>query len=186
MAAAGSADGTFPASLATLARAIACCSSLERSTPHVLVTGIGKSGAVASRLAISLRSLGIRAGWVHGNEWHHGDFGAAGPGDLVIALSHSGRTVELIDVAARLTARGVGVASITGNASSPLARASNIAHLHAPASNELLGVVPTRSICAQEAVANALLSLVADALCLTKEGFQKHHPGGSIGGGASR
>jgi arabinose-5-phosphate isomerase len=137
---------------------------------------------VAGRLALSLRSIGIRASFVHGSEWVHGDLGVAGAGDVAVLLSHSGRTPELVDTASHLAARGVHVASITGDDRSPLAQASGLAHLLAHAQSELLGAVPTRSVVAQEAVVNGLLAAVVEASGLTAGEFRRHHPGGAIGG----
>jgi arabinose-5-phosphate isomerase len=139
---------------------------------------------VAGRLAISLRSIGIRASFVHGSEWHHGDLGVAGAGDVVVLLSHSGRTAELVDVGARLTSKGVHVFAITGNADSPLAGVASSGYLLAASGPELLGTIPTRSIVAQEAVANAVVSAVAASLGLTIEQFKHNHPGGAIGAAA--
>ena len=156
------------------------CRSCTPSTPHVYTTGIGKSGAVAARFAISLRSLGIRASFAHGAEWTHGDLGAAGPGDVIFAFSHSGKTAELLDMTTRLTAKQCTVFSITNDGDSPLAVASR-AHFPAPAPGELLGSVPTRSIVAQEAVCNALLSAFAAATRMSHADFKANHPGGSIG-----
>ena len=168
-------------SLSQLANHIMGCAAAAAASPHVFVSGLGKSGAVAGRLAASLRSLGIRANFIHGAEWSHGDVGVAAPGDLLLLISHSGRTGELVDAAVCLAARGVGVASITGDADSPLARASTVGHLLARATGELLGAVPTRSIVAQEAVANGLLTVVADGMGVTLAAFRLNHPGGAIG-----
>ena len=148
-------------------------------------SGLGKSGAVAARLAISLRSIGLRAAFVHGAEWAHGDLGGAGPGDAALLFSHSGKTAELVDAAARLRARGVAVFAVTGDSASALARAAAAGHLPAPAAGELLGAVPTRSIVAQEAVANAVLSAVVAETALSREAFRENHPGGAIGAAAA-
>jgi len=148
-----------------------------------LCSGLGKSGAVAARLAMSLRSVGVRASFVHGAEWTHGDLGGAGAGDAAILFSHSGRTPELVAVAELLRKRSVHVVAVTGcDGSSPLARAAHD-HLPAPARDDVRGApVPARSIVAQEAVANALVCAAAEALALTRAGFVENHPGGAIGG----
>jgi len=169
------------AAVATHAR----CAPHTVSCPSTLARCAGKSGAVAARLAISLRSIGVRASFVHGSEWVHGDLGGVGAGDVALLLSHSGRTVELVDVARRLAAKRVVVAAITSDAASPLAAAA-AAHFLALGEGELLGRVPTRSVVAQEAVANALLTAVAQAGGLTAAGFAAHHPGGAIGADVAR
>jgi arabinose-5-phosphate isomerase len=154
-------------------------------SPHVFVTGVGKSGAVAARMAMSLRSLGVRASFVHGSEWHHGDLGTLRRGDVLISFSHSGRTAELVDVVSRAGAAGVRAYAVTGDAGSPLALAG-VGHVAAPAAGELLGRVPTRSVVVQEAAANAVLSAVVAALQLTPEAFKANHPGGAIGAAPAR
>jgi D-arabinose 5-phosphate isomerase GutQ/sugar/nucleoside kinase (ribokinase family) len=150
-----------------------------------LCSGVGKSGAVAARLAMSLRSIGVRSGFVHGAEWAHGDLGGAGAGDTAVLFSHSGRTPELVTAAALLRARGAHVVAVTGcDGSSALARAAHD-HLPAPARDSVRGApVPARSIVAQEAVANALVSAAAEALALTHAGFLASHPAGAIGNDA--
>lgn len=138
------------------------------SKAHVYTTGIGKSGLVAARLAASLRSISIRASHVPGNEWvggwsradgshskvwlpltvslhlriHpqvHGDLGTLARDDVLICLSHSGRTTEMVDLLRRVRARGGHVLAITGDARSPLATIADV-HLHAAVhTSEYLG-----------------------------------------------
>lgn len=91
----------------------------------MFVTGIGKSGLVASRMASSLMSIGVPAQYVHGTEWVHGGLGATRPGDVVVMLSNSGKTRELLDAAGHLIARGVTLVAIVGHPTSPLARTAH-------------------------------------------------------------
>ena len=86
-----------------------------------------------------------------------------------------------VDVAVRLRAKGLLVFAVTGSAESPLAKAAT-RHFLAPASDELLGVVPSRSIIAQESIGNALIAALVEAVSLTRDAFQLSHPGGAIGG----
>ena len=153
----------------------------------VYTSGMGKAGAVAARLALSLRSLGVRSSFVHGSEWVHGDLGAAGKGDAVVFFSHSGRTAELLDASARVSAAGARVFAITGSPGSPLAKAASGSggHLAATAEGELLGAVPSRSIVAQEAVATGLCAAFVAASGLTRAAFTRWHPGGAIGAGGA-
>jgi arabinose-5-phosphate isomerase len=88
-------------------------------------SGIGKSSLVAQRLAASLRSIGLRAAFVHGGEWVHGDLGCAGVGDTVVAVSNSGNTAELVAPFAELKTRGVQCWAVTANADSALGRIAN-------------------------------------------------------------
>ena len=148
--------------------------------PVVYCSGIGKSGAVASRLAMSLRSIGVRTQYIHGSEWVHGDLGGTRSGDVAILFSHSGKTPELVDVAARLRAKNVAVWAVSSSGESALASASSH-HFAAPARDTLLGGVPTRSIVVQEAIANAIVSSFTEALQVTKTDFKANHPGGALG-----
>jgi hypothetical protein len=96
-----------PATVAAIDALVAgCCrsrTSLSASTGHsVFTSGLGKSGAPASRLAASLRSIGVRASFIHGSEWVHGDLGGCRSGDIAVLFSHSGRTPELVDAASKL------------------------------------------------------------------------------------
>lgn len=116
--------------------------------------------------------------------------GTVAPGDVVIMLSNSGKTVELVDAATRLlrkTAkaapgqRPVAVFSVTGDAASPLAALPGVTHILAPATPDLLGAVPTRSLVVQEAVGNAIVAGVIAACRMDTAAFKVNHPGGAIG-----
>ena len=147
---------------------------------RVLVTGIGKSGYVARRCAASLASIGVPSHFVHGTEWVHGDLGVACTGDLVIGLSHSGNTVELTAIQEELNRRDVKLAAIVGTFDSELGR--NADHvIIAPAMDEILGKVPSRSIVVQEAVVNAIVAEIVELREFTTDDFIVNHPGGSIG-----
>lgn len=87
---------------------------------RVFTTGIGKAGVVANRLSISLASISVPSQWVHGTEWVHGDLGSLREGDCVVAISHSGKTSELLDLALLLPDRNVPLISIVGNIESPV------------------------------------------------------------------
>ena len=148
----------------------------------VWTTGIGKAGLVAARLAASLRSLGVRGGYVPASEWAHGDLGALRKGDAVLAFSHSGATEEVVTAARQVARAGGVVFAVTGGGGdAPLRAVAAGGTFSAPASSELLGAVPTRSVCAQEAVGNALLSALAAHANITAAEFKAAHPGGAIG-----
>lgn len=192
-------DARYPAALAVVVDTLVACSISGggNSRGHVYVSGIGKSGAVAHRLAISLRSVGVRASSVAGGEWHHGDLGGLAAGDAVILLSNSGKAAELVDVARIAVRRGATAIAIADDAASPLAAAcaplilptglldhGGGAGSEAPAvAPDLMGCIPSRSIVAQEAVGNVLVSLLAARLQLTPAAFRDNHPGGAIGAG---
>ena len=153
------------------------------STNMCWTTGMGKAGAVAARAAMSLKSLGYRSAHTPAAEWAHGDLGALAPGDLVLAFSHSGRTPEVLGLLEAWKQRGARVIAVTGSPASPLALAADVV-LGAAAAGELLGAVPTRSVVAQEAVVNALLSACVADKRITARHFKANHPGGAIGGKA--
>ena len=165
---------------------------------RVHVTGIGKSGIVGRRLAASLASTGTPSQWTHAAEWAHGDLGNAvvdssSPtgGDVVIALSHSGKTAEVVAACRELAARGVPIYAITSqsdnSSQSPLEAISDAALIYKfPAEGDLkviepLGGAPTCSVIAQEALANALVCELIARRRFSREEFQTNHPGGAIG-----
>ena len=108
------------------------------------------------------------------------DLGALVPGALVIGLSHSGKTAELLPLPAAARSFGATFASITGDGSSELAKSSEHS-LVAPASDELLGIIPSRSIIVQEMAVNMVVTGVVSESKFTTRDFQQHHPGGNIG-----
>ena len=156
---------------------------------RVLVSGVGKSGAVAQRLAASLTSTGSPAHFVHAAEWAHGDLGSARPGDVALFFSHSGGTAECVGAARALAGRGgVTVASIVGDgaggARSPLGETSDVCvayPLDEGRFAEPLGCVPTSSVVLQEVVANALVSALVARRGFDRAAFARNHPGGAIG-----
>lgn len=87
---------------------------------NVFATGVGKAGVVAQRMSIALSSISVPARWVHGTEWVHGDLGALREGDCVFAISNSGQTQEILDLAHLLPDRGVKLISVVGDIHSPV------------------------------------------------------------------
>ncbi|KAA0175640.1 hypothetical protein FNF27_02722 [Cafeteria roenbergensis] len=170
------------AAVAAMVSAVAACAveGSGSSAAQVIVTGIGKSAAVAGRLSASLRSVGLRACFLHGTEWLHGDVGMLGQGDVVVAFSHSGETAELVALAGLVKSRGAAYWGVVGAQQSSMHGVCD-GVVSAPATEELLGAVPSRSIVAQEMVANAVVGGVVEALGVTKEAFRANHPGGAIG-----
>jgi arabinose-5-phosphate isomerase len=158
-------------------------------------TGVGKSGLAAARMASSLTSIGLASHWVHGVEWAHGELGGVRRGDVITAVSHSGKTAELVhmldelgrqhntDRASSTSAASSGVALIafTGDEGSILARRADAALTCAvPADAELAGLLPTSSVLAAHHVFNAVLEECASRVALTPEDIQRAHPGGSV------
>ncbi|KAG6610660.1 KpsF/GutQ family sugar-phosphate isomerase [Phytophthora cinnamomi] len=147
---------------------------------RVFVTGIGKSGAVARRLASTLSSISISSQWVHGGEWVHGELGGLKRGDVVVVVSHSGRTAELLPLPKLFHQAGCGVVAIVGDARSPLSKQSDVAVL-AAAEDEADCPVPARSIVVQEAVCNAIVQQLVENLADGADRLRESHPGGAIG-----
>ena len=158
--------------------------SLVRCSGRRFCTGVGKSGHAAARMASSLSSIGLASHWVHGAEWAHGELGALGPDDLVLAVSHSGTTKELLWLAEQLQQceDRIDLLTFTGEPSSPLARRSTVAlACEVPAGSEVLGVIPTASTLVTHHVFNAVLSECCERTALTSAEVLRHHPGGQIG-----
>ncbi len=151
-------------------------------TGHVILTGMGKSGHVAQKIAATLASTGTPAFFVHPAEASHGDLGMIRTDSLVIALSNSGETEELLRLIPVLKRLGVNMVAITGQPSSSLAQHANL-HLNVSVDREAcpLGLAPTASTSAQLAMGDALALSVAQARGFTPDDFARSHPGGMLG-----
>jgi arabinose-5-phosphate isomerase len=149
---------------------------------RVVVSGIGKSGHVARKLAATLASTGTPAFFVHPAEASHGDLGMITPDDVVLMLSNSGETDELVLLLPHLKRQGAKVVAITGNESSSLAQSAD-AHLDAAVDAEAcpLGLAPTASTTAALALGDALALALLDARGFSVEDFARSHPGGALG-----
>ncbi|MXZ73533.1 MAG: SIS domain-containing protein [Gemmatimonadetes bacterium] len=162
--------------------AIAIIRKSEAASGRVHVTGVGKSRHIGRKLAATLQSTGTKTYFLDPADCNHGDSGQVAPGDVVIALSHSGETEELLAAVQTLTSIGATIIAITGDPSSSLAR-SSAAILHVPVANEAgpLGLAPTASTSCQLAVADGLAMALKAGRGFTREEFARYHPGGSIG-----
>lgn len=146
----------------------------------LLATGIGKSGMVAQRFAAALSSISCPSHFVHGTEWFHGNLGAVRSPDVVIAFSHSGSTKEMLALQPHVRTRGAMFVSVVGFASAPLVGISDHA-IVAPAQDNICAGVPSRSIVAQEAVCNAIVTDLVGLSDFKPSDFGRNHPGGSLG-----
>lgn len=148
----------------------------------VVVTGLGKSGLICRKIAATLSSTGTPALFLHAGDANHGDMGMINKGDVVIAISNSGETEEMLKFVPLLKRLGVKVISITGNADSNLARAADIA-LNAAVKEEAcpLGLSPTASTTAALALGDALAVVLLELRGFKEEDFALRHPGGSLG-----
>ncbi|NOT14429.1 MAG: KpsF/GutQ family sugar-phosphate isomerase [Methylotenera sp.] len=149
---------------------------------RVVVSGMGKSGHIGGKIASTFASTGTPAFFMHPAEASHGDLGMITTGDVVIALSNSGESDEILAIITPLKRLGAHIIAITGNDDSSLARAAEI-HLSAHVSKEAcpLGLAPTASTTAALALGDALALCVLNLREFTAEDFARSHPGGSLG-----
>lgn len=149
---------------------------------HVVVTGIGKPGFIAQRLSATLASTGIPSFYLHPAEAVHGDLGRLSKGDVVLALSNSGATEELLRLLPAFRRLGATLVAITGDAGSPLARgAAAIIDIGPIAEACPLGLVPTASSAALHAVGDALAMTLLKDRPFTRAEYAVIHPGGKLG-----
>lgn len=148
----------------------------------VVVTGLGKSGHIGVKIAATLSSTGTPAFFVHAAEALHGDLGMVAKNDIILAISYSGETKELLDMIISLRIIGVKIISITGNKDSSLAKASDI-HMEIKIDKEadMLNLAPTSSSTATLAVGDALAVVLSEIKGFKEDNFAVFHPGGSLG-----
>ena len=149
---------------------------------RVIVSGIGKSGHIARKIAATLASTGTPAYFVHPAEASHGDLGMITRDDVLIALSNSGESEELLTIVPSVKRLGGKLISITGNPESSLAREADI-HLDARVKEEAcpLNLAPTASTTAALALGDALAVALLDARGFGADDFARSHPGGTLG-----
>ncbi len=154
---------------------------LERQG-RVIVSGIGKSGHVARKIASTLASTGTAAYFVHPAEASHGDLGMILPDDVFIAISHSGESDELLAIVPLVKRQGAKLIALTGSADSTLAREADV-HLDAGVEQEACphNLAPTASTTASLALGDALAVALLDARGFSAEDFARSHPGGALG-----
>ncbi len=158
------------------------CELLLAVTGRIIVTGMGKSGHIARKIAATLASTGSPAYFVHPGEASHGDMGMITADDAVIALSNSGEVGEIVTLLPLLKRLGVPLISMTGNPASSLARASD-AHLDTGVETEAcpLDLAPTSSTTTALVMGDALAIALLEARGFTADDFAFSHPGGTLG-----
>lgn len=158
------------------------CRLILKCPGRVVVTGMGKSGHIARKIAATLASTGTPAMFVHPGEASHGDLGMITTGDVVVALSNSGTTVELLTLLPVLKRKGIPLISVTGDAGSPLAQQADVV-LDAQVEEEAcpLGVAPTSSTTVALVLGDALAMALLESRGFTLEDFAVSHPGGNLG-----
>ena len=149
---------------------------------RVVVTGMGKSGHIAGKIAATLASTGTPAFFLHPAEASHGDIGMITREDLVLAISYSGETGEIVTLVPVLKRLGVPLVALTGNAASTLALAAEVhVDVAVPAEACPLNLAPTASTTATLAIGDALAVVLLRLRGFTEEDFARSHPGGSLG-----
>ncbi len=157
-------------------------SLLLQCSGRVVISGIGKSGHIARKIAATLASTGTPALFVHAAEALHGDLGMITENDVVIAISYSGEAAEFIAIIPIIKRMGAKLIAITGNNESRLAQLADI-HLDAQVDKEAcpLNLAPTASTTATLALGDALAVALLDARGFREEDFARSHPGGALG-----
>jgi arabinose-5-phosphate isomerase len=155
---------------------------LEMKGGRVVVTGIGKSGHIANKIASTLASTGTPAFFMHPAEASHGDLGMITADDVVVAISYSGESEEIGRILPLIKRRGAKVIAITGRPQSTLAREADV-HLDAAVEKEAcpLNLAPTASTTAALAIGDALAVTLLEARGFASDDFAQHHPGGALG-----
>lgn len=149
---------------------------------RVVLTGVGKSGLIAKKIAATFSSTGTPAIFVHAAEAAHGDLGAITPGDVVLALSSSGETDEIKQLIPNLRKVGVRIIAVTRSGQSALARASDVSLLIGRIREACpLGLAPTTSSIASMALGDALATALLEKRGFCEEDFARLHPGGNLG-----
>lgn len=161
---------------------VAACRYLLACSGRIVVLGMGKSGHVGNKIASTLASTGSPAFFVHPGEASHGDLGMITVGDVVVALSNSGETQELLTILPLIKRLGVPLISLTGKPQSTLAKTADV-HLDVSVEKEAcpLGLAPTASTTAALVMGDALAISLLQARGFTEEDFARSHPAGSLG-----
>jgi arabinose-5-phosphate isomerase len=149
---------------------------------RVIVSGMGKSGHIARKIAATLASTGTPAHFVHPAEASHGDLGMVTTGDVALVLSNSGETSELADIVAHTRRFSIPLIGVAGRDGSTLLRQSDVAILLPPAPEACeTGIVPTTSTTMTLALGDALAIALMEHRAFTPEHFRMFHPGGKLG-----
>ena len=155
---------------------------LQGCSGRVVVTGMGKSGLIGAKIAASLSSTGTPSLFLHPAEAVHGDIGMVVPGDVVLAISHSGETAELLRLLELLKRLDVALIALTGERDSTLARHAQVSiDVGITAEASPLGLVPSASTTAALAMGDALVMALMDRRGFTSQDYARFHPGGRLG-----
>ena len=158
------------------------CSICLECHGRIIVSGMGKSGHIAGKIAATLASTGTPSFFIHAAEASHGDIGMITRDDVLLAISNSGETAEVLLLIPHLSRLGVPFIAMTGNSKSNLARAASV-HLDVSVEEEAcpLNLAPTASTTATLALGDALAVALLEARGFTSQDFARSHPGGALG-----
>ena len=161
---------------------IAACELCLETQGRIVVSGMGKSGHVSNKIAATLSSTGTPAFFMHPAEASHGDLGMITSQDLLLAISYSGETTEVVTILPVVKRMGAKLLSITGNPKSTMAKAADV-HLDISVTEEAcpLNLAPTASTTATMAMGDALAVALLNSRGFTAEDFARSHPSGSLG-----
>jgi arabinose-5-phosphate isomerase len=161
---------------------IAACKLCLQTPGRIVVSGMGKSGHVSNKIAATLASTGTPAFFMHPAEASHGDLGMITSKDLLLAISYSGETAEMVTILPVVKRMGAKLLSLTGNPKSTMARAADV-HLDISVAEEAcpLNLAPTASTTATLAMGDALAVALLKSRGFTAEDFARSHPSGSLG-----
>ena len=148
----------------------------------IIVMGLGKSGHIADKIAATFASTGTSSFFIHPSEAIHGDLGMIDQKDIVLVLSHSGETEEIVSLIPIIRNMGINIIALTGNKESKLSQEAHI-HLEVEIKEEAcpMNLAPTASTSAAMAMGDAIAVALLEKRGFTKEDFAKSHPGGSLG-----
>lgn len=175
-------DGLAEISKKVDASAAHAVTLLRECTGRVIVTGVGKTGLIGRKIAATFSSTGTPAFYIHPTEAIHGDLGAIHSNDLVMCISNSGESAEVVEILPHFREIGVQIIALTGVSSSTLGKKSDVV-LDVGVSREAdpLNLAPTASTTAALAMGDALAAALMTAKGITKEDYARNHPGGALG-----
>lgn len=155
---------------------------LRECRGRVVVTGVGKTGLVGQKIAATLSSTGTPAVFLHAGEAMHGDLGMVDAADVVIAISNSGESSEIVELLIYLKRLGTKVVALTGASNSTLAKGSDVViDVGVTTEADPLGIVPTASTTAALAMGDALAVVLMKLRDFSKDQYAQYHPGGALG-----
>lgn len=157
------------------------CEAIDACQGRVVLTGMGKSGHICKKISATMNSIGIKSFFMHPAEAVHGDLGMLARDDIIIAMSNSGETSELLEIMPHLKKLEVPIYSIIGRAGSKLESYSQASVIIPPFPEAFLNTVPTSSTTVELMIGDALAVAVATKRGFTEQDFGEYHPSGQLG-----